>query len=394
MRRRVFRLAGFVVLFFLMISMASNSYATNSIDDAKEEKERMEAALKDTESKIANLQSLKDNTTAYIMQMDKYIEELMTNIMNLQTDIEAKKVAIEAKKVEIAEIEKDIANQYEAMKLRIKYMYENGEVSYISMLFEAQDMSEFLNKAEYFTEITEYDREMLLKLQDTEESLKIAKAALDSELVALDDMLKEVEAEKAATDILIAEKRTELAATNKNLSEQEAERIQQEEDIKAQEEYIAELEEIERKRKEQAELLQSLIGNYDGSGMMWPLPGYSRLSSYFGYRSDPFTGVQSYHSGIDIPAPTGTPIVAAYNGQVAWSYYSASAGNWIGIDHGSGLYTVYMHMSKLLVKEGEMVKTGDIIGLCGSTGRSTGPHLHFSVRLNGSYVEPLNYVSP
>jgi murein DD-endopeptidase MepM/ murein hydrolase activator NlpD len=125
------------------------------------------------------------------------------------------------------------------------------------------------------------------------------------------------------------------------------------------------------------------------------LPGYSRISSYFGYRANPFSGKgQEYHSGIDIPAPQGTKIVAAYDGQVAWSNYSGSAGNWVGIDHGNGIYTVYMHMSKRSVQEGQMVKKGDVLGLVGSTGRSTGNHLHFAVRKNGEYVDPQKWVSP
>ena len=129
------------------------------------------------------------------------------------------------------------------------------------------------------------------------------------------------------------------------------------------------------------------------TGYIWPLPGYSTVSSDFGYRSDPFTGKQSYHSGIDIPAPAGTRIVAAASGQVAWANYSTTAGNWIGIDHGNGVYTVYMHCSALIVSAGQNVSAGDVIGLVGTTGSSTGNHLHFSVRLNGAYVSPWNYVS-
>ena len=108
----------------------------------------------------------------------------------------------------------------------------------------------------------------------------------------------------------------------------------------------------------------------------------------------PTLGIERFHNGIDIPAPTGTPIMAVSGGQVAWSYLSSSAGNWIGIDHGNGTYSVYMHMSSRLVKEGDYVTTGQIIGLVGSTGRSTGPHLHLSIRVDGNYVNPLNYVSP
>ena len=134
---------------------------------------------------------------------------------------------------------------------------------------------------------------------------------------------------------------------------------------------------------------------YDGGQMIWPLPGYTRLSDDYGMRIDPFGGSgQSMHNGIDIPAPAGTPIVAAYDGQVAWSYYNWSAGNWIGIDHGNGIYTVYMHMSKMIASEGQYVKKGDVIGLVGTTGSSTGNHLHFAVRLNGSYVNPHDYVTP
>ena len=144
---------------------------------------------------------------------------------------------------------------------------------------------------------------------------------------------------------------------------------------------------MERKRK-----LQGITLTYDGGRLEWPLPGYSRISSDFGTRVHPITGITHTHSGIDLPAPTGTPIYAAYDGQVAWSNYNWSAGNWVGIDHGNGLYTVYMHMSKLLVSEGQYVKKGDLIGLVGSTGSSTGPHLHFSIRLNGAYVDPKQYV--
>lgn len=395
MRRSFIRCAGLILAAALILSSVSNTYATKDIDDAKREKEQLENELKDTQSALNSLESLKGDTEAYIKKMDGYLSNLTDHIYELENQAQEKQTQISQKEAEIEDMQNQINEQYAAMKLRIQYMYENGENSYLSMFFEAQDMSDFLNRAEYLTEITEYDRNMLDKLKDTKDSLDIAKANLDTELAQLNDMLRETEEERAAAEELVAAKEQELASTNSDILTKEEAIKRQQEDIAAMENLIKELEEIERKRKEEeARRQQQQQITYNGGSMMWPLPGRTYISSYFGNRSDPFTGITSYHSGIDIPAPTGTEIYAACGGEVAWAYYSQTAGNWVGIDHGNGLYTVYMHMSKILVTEGQQVQTGDVIGLVGSTGRSTGPHLHLSVRLNGEYVEPLNYVSP
>ncbi len=395
MKKKLIRAIGSLALVGLIFTMALPSFATNEIDKAKDEKKKMEDKLKDTKSALNNLEKLKNNAEAYILEMDKYITSITDNIYSLEKSAEEKKEQIAIKEQEIEDAKIVIDEQYEAMKLRIKYMYENGEMSYMSMFFESEDISDFLNRAEYLSEITQYDRDMLLKLQDAKSALDMAKIALDAELDSLNALLDEAEQERKATEELVAAKEAELSSANSDIISKEEAIKRQQDDIKAQEHIIKELEEIERKRKEEEERRKAenqTIPTYDGGKLQWPVPGHSRITSDFGNRTDPFTGVTAYHSGIDVGAPTGTPIIAAYNGEVAWSYYSSSAGNWIGIDHGNGLYTIYMHMSKLIANKGDIVKTGDVIGLVGSTGRSTGPHLHFSVRLNGTYVAPLNYV--
>lgn len=392
MRKRIIRGFGAAVLAVMLVAVSAPIYATNDIDEAKKEKEQMEAELKDTESALKDLESVKNDTESYIKKMDGYITNLTDNIYSLEAGAAEKRQEIANKEAEIKEIEKNIEEQYEAMKLRIQYMYENGEVSYISMFFESEDMSDFLNRAEYLTEITEYDREMLVKLQDNKNTLDVAKNTLDSELADLNELLKEAEEEKKAAEVLVASKETELTSTNEDIISKEEAIKRQQEEIQAQEQLIKELEEIERRRKEEAANKTQQI--YDGGKLLWPLPGRSNITSPFGDRVHPVTGLWSFHSGIDVSAPTGTEILAAYDGEIAWSNYSGTAGNWIGIDHGNGLYTIYMHMSKRIANTGDIVKKGDVIGLVGSTGRSTGPHLHFSVRLNGSYANPLNYVSP
>lgn len=131
---------------------------------------------------------------------------------------------------------------------------------------------------------------------------------------------------------------------------------------------------------------------YDGGMFKWPAPSYTRISSDYGWRIHPTLGVNKFHNGVDMAAPGGSPILAAYDGTVAAAGYSSTMGNYIYLNHGSGLVTIYMHASALYVSVGQNVSKGDKIAAVGTTGRSTGNHLHFGVRLNGSYVTPWNYL--
>jgi murein DD-endopeptidase MepM/ murein hydrolase activator NlpD len=382
-KKRIFKL---LVLMCTILLFAIPSYG--DLQDEKDKKEEMEEQLKDTESYLASLEALKKNSEAYIAAIDSRIEELALNIYALEQDAEALQLLIDAKQAEIVAKEAEIEKQYDDMALRIQYMYENGKSDSLAMLFESKNMAEFLNKAEYISALTQYDREMLVKLQETKVEYDKEKKELEASQKELNETLLEVEAEKVAQEKLLASKREELTVYDYEISGTSSQIKELEEEIKAQEALIKELEELERKRKEENVKLV-----YDGGKMSWPLPGYSRISSKFGYRTHPVTGQkQSFHSGIDIPAPTGTKIIAAYDGQVAWAYRHSTAGNWIGIDHGNGIFTIYMHMSAFIAREGQYVKKGDVIGLVGSTGRSTGPHLHFGIRVNGEYIQPLNYV--
>lgn len=375
-------------------SLVDNNYAAN-IDDEKKKQEEMQNELKDTKTLLKELEGLKGDTEAYISGLDVRMNELTDNIYSLEQSLDAKRIAIEETKVAIVAAQAEIDEQYNAMKLRIQYMYENGQNSYVSMILGSSSMSDFLSRAEYLSQITTYDREQLVKFEQAKADLDTKEAQLEAEEADLEAALAEIEAEKTATEQLLTAKQELLAEYNDEIHSAESEIEHLEDDIETQKAIIAELEEIERKRKEQERLNQLNKITYDGGTMTWPLPGRSYLSSYFGTRPNPFgQPTQEYHSGIDIPAPAGTKIVAAYDGQVAWSNYSSSAGNWVGIDHGDGIYTVYMHMSKRLVSEGEWVTKGQVIGLVGTTGRSTGNHLHFGVRKNGAYVDPLNWVSP
>lgn len=383
----------FTVVLCVSLAFAKQNYA-DSIEDEKKKQEEMQNELKNTKEYLSELEKLKGDTQVYIKELDVRLNQLTDNIYKLEQDIDVINADIEVIKLEIVDAKADIDSQYAAMKLRIKYMYENGESSYLSMILGSQNMSELLTRAEYLSQITTYDRQQLDKLRKSKEELDAKEAALLAKESELQDMLSETEAEHKATEDLIVAKKNVIDGYDSQINGAQSELDSLEEEIKAQKAIIAELEEIERRRKEEALKNQNNI-IYNGGSMSWPVPGHSMISSYFGYRSNPFGGPgQEFHNGIDIPAPRGSTIICAQDGQVAWSYYSGSAGNWIGIDHGDGIYTIYMHMSQRIANEGDMVKRGDVIGLVGSTGRSTGNHLHFSVRKDGNYVNPLNWVAP
>lgn len=372
----------------------------DKLDDLKEKK----GTVQET---IDELESSKADTEKYIKEIDGQVTAITTQMHKNEQDIAAVKKKIKKTKKKIKKQEKNIEEQYAAMKLRIKYMYENGDTQMLDLILSSENIADFLNKAEYISEISRYDRDMLDKMKETKKKIEEAKVALEKSKKKKIAMQEKLENQKKDLEILAAAKEEELNEYDKLLKEGNAAKTALNTEIENQAAVVAEMESIEaaraeaaKKAAEEAKKAQNNTNNTNNAdknitftGYTWPVPGYTYVSSDYGYRSDPFTGVTTYHSGIDIPAPAGTPIVAAASGEVAWATYSTTAGNWIGIDHGDGVYTVYMHASALLVSAGEIVEKGDTIALVGSTGRSTGNHLDFSVRVNGVHVSPWNYVS-
>jgi murein DD-endopeptidase MepM/ murein hydrolase activator NlpD len=218
-----------------------------------------------------------------------------------------------------------------------------------------------------------------------EKQLQVEKEYLDAVKVS-------VQNEQAAVEELIDVKRVEIEKYESNISTQEKAIKEYEADIAEQNEIIKQLEKAVEEEKERIKKQNGLIQTYDGGTFHFPLESYTRVSDDYGPRIHPILHVKQFHNGVDFAAPKGTAIYAAYNGIVVAATYSSTMGNYVMIDHGDGLYTIYMHASKLYVKKDDVVKKGQKIAGVGSTGRSTGNHLHFSVRKNGEYVSPWDYI--
>ncbi len=360
------------------------------IQAEKDKQAAIEAAKKKAQQEIKDLESKKANTEAYMKTLDEKLSNLDLEIYNLGIDIKNKETKIEETKVELAEAEKIKEHQYEMMKLRIKFMYENNEQTYLAMFLESQSLADMLNKVEYISKLSEYDRNMLEEFKATIAKVASVQAQLEAELKDLNNTLVASEAKREAHNVIRAEKEKELAAYNTQLAQLEEKETGLEQLSKETLALIAKMEEEMRKQEAENNKNDSgTITNPYESGFIWPTIS-KRITSRYGWRKSGF------HSGVDIGASRagvwGDPIYAAQSGKVTLAAWDNGAGNWIWIYHGNGMYTVYMHMSKFLVGVGDEVKQGQTIGLMGSTGNSTGAHLHFSVRINGQYVNPEPYI--
>ena len=279
------------------------------------------------------------------------------------------------------------------MKKRIQYMYEKGNKNYIELLFTAGSFSDFLNTAEFVNKISKYDREMLNSYMDTVKDIEEKEAKLLSQE-------EELNKKREALTVQLEEVENEMEQKQDAINMYTADINNKEAAIKEYEAYIAEqkavVEALEAailaEKKRLAEENKSAI-TYDGGQFAWPAPNYTRISDEYGERIHPILGTKQFHNGLDMAAPGGSPILAAYDGEVVAADYSATMGNYVMINHGDGLITIYMHASALEVSKGQVVVRGEEIAKVGTTGRSTGNHLHFSVRKDGSYVNPWNFFS-
>lgn len=363
------------------------------IEAARKEVSGLKSNLTDVEALKKELEQSKNDLTTYVTQLDRQLSDIQSKIEQYNTLITEKEEQIEATTEELNEAVRMQEEQYEAMKKRIQFMYERGDTFYMELLFSATSFSDMINKADYIEALSEYDKQKLDEYVETKEMIRLFKEELVAEKEVLDEAKVAVEAEEANISTLISEKEAQIVTVSTDISNKEAAIKEYEDMIAQQNAEIAALEKAvaEEKARLEAENAQARI--YNGGMFAFPCPGYKRISDEYGNRIHPILGTQQFHNGVDLAAPSGTAIYAAYDGDVVAATYSGSMGNYIMIDHGSGLYTIYMHCSALYVSKGQTVVKGQNIAAVGSTGRSTGPHLHFSVRLNGSYVSPWNYLS-
>ncbi len=361
-------------------------------NEAEQSKDALKNGLTDVQALISSLEKEKNDLQGYITELDRDLATINENIDELTEQISEKETEIGILTDELIKAQETERDQYELMKKRVKFMYEQGDRSGFELLITAESFSEFLNKAEYIGKINEFDRRLLEKYIEAKENVAAKKEEIEEESRILFTKKADLENEQEAMEILISHKEAEIHNYETDIGNKEAAVREYEAEIAAQDQIIKDLEAtILAEKKRLLEQNKKAIV-YDGGKFAWPAPDYTRISDEYGMRMHPVLGIEKFHNGIDMASPSGTRILAAYDGEVIAANYSSTMGNYVMIDHGDGLYTIYMHASSILVSEGQMVVRGEQIAKVGSTGRSTGPHLHFGVRLDGNYVNPWNYL--
>jgi len=278
------------------------------------------------------------------------------------------------------------------MKKRVQFLYEQGNTYYLEMLLNSSSYSEMLNKFDYIQMLSEYDSSKLKEYATTKQYIQVCKQDLEAEKQVLEEAKSDVEKEEDSLKSLISDKQTKITEYDTDIGNKSSAIKEYEAEIQEQNSVISSLEAAVAEERKKLQEQNSAVLHYDGGMFCWPAPSYTRVSDDYGYRIHPILGVKMFHNGVDLAAPSGSPILAAYNGEIVAAAYDATMGNYIMIDHGNSLFTVYMHASALYVSKGATVTKGQQIAAVGTTGRSTGSHLHFSVRYNGDYVSPWNYL--
>lgn len=364
----------------------------SQIKKAEEEMKELKGSLSDVKGLVKKLEKEKTSLNNYVEKLDATLLVVEEKISGLEQQITEKEEQIENTLQDLEDAKQVEEKQYDSMRERIKSSYEANEYEVLQQLFAARSFVDLLNRITYEEEMAKYEKQKLDEFIANKEYIALCEKQLELEKDYLDAVKKSVEEEQAAVETLISTKRSEIEGYESNISTQEKAIKEYEADIAEQNEIIKQLEKAVAEEKERIKKQNGLVQTYDGGTFHFPLESYTRISDDYGYRIHPILKVKQFHNGVDFAAPKGTAIYAAYKGVVVAATYSATMGNYVMIDHGDGLFTIYMHASKLYVSKDDVVTKGQKIAGVGTTGRSTGNHLHFSVRKNGSYVSPWDYI--
>ena len=368
----------------------------------KQEQMQIKNKINKEKSNISNTENEKKSVSTDIENLDAKIQVTSAKISTLESEIVRLNKDIAENQGKLQEAQVNLSENTDALRMRLREMYKRGNVNYLEVILNSKDIEELLRNNEIISSIARADRELIEFIQEqidtikeTEERLQIDKAKVSASKAA-------VENERQSYQAAVDAKNNYMKVLESNLDLYKAEFEKAQSNWDALDSEIARLQKeitAQKKAEEAAARRATRVhsnitvssGPRNGQSYTWPLPGHYSISSPFGYRVHPILGYSRLHTGVDIPAPSGTPIVAAKSGTVIMSQLMSGYGNVVMVDHGDTV-TVYAHCSALNVGIGESVKAGDVIAFVGSTGLSTGAHLHFEVRVNGSPVNPLGYV--
>jgi murein DD-endopeptidase MepM/ murein hydrolase activator NlpD len=368
-----------------ILSPSSESTNTSSenteMDDLELEKNNLQTQIEEKESQVQYIQEEMSATLVELEELAQEISDKEIEIQELEIQELDLKNKIDTTEQELSELKEKYELQKSALEQRLVVMYKMGNIGFLDVLLNSKSLFEFLSNYYFCSRIIETDNNLLETVAEKKE--QIQKIATDLETQK--NLFEAYRETKEKTQIALSNMKIIKANRVAELNEQDA-------TLHTEiEEYRSQVEAIEIEIRQLA--LANIGENYVGGTMAWPVPGYTRISSQYGMRTHPITGIYKLHTGTDISAPLGATFIAANDGVVVKAEYNTAYGNMVIIDHGGGVQTLYAHGNEILVEVGQTVFQGTPVLKVGSTGYSTGPHAHFEVRINGTCVDPLEYIT-
>lgn len=369
----------FIIIWFL-IGLCSIVVAEN-LEDLQNKKNDLQNQINESNEQIQEIQIELTENLEQLNSIEEKIYNYEAEIALLEADLNTIEEEIKNITEKLNIVETNYNLQKEAFQSRMVAIYESGDVVYLDVLLHSNSFSDFISNYYLIGEIAKYDNNLLKNIEEQKEQIENVKSLLEEKK----ENLQQTKKNKEKTAIVLENSKTIKNSYIAKLTDQEKE-TQSKID-----EYQTELNNLE------SQIVALTTGNigsdYIGGEFAWPAPGYTTITSRYGMRIHPILKTARVHTGTDIAMPTGAYIIAANDGVVIKSMYTTGYGNMVMIDHGGGVSTLYGHGSEIIAQTGQEVKKGDIIMKAGSTGWSTGPHLHFEVRINGTAVDSLPYIT-
>lgn len=368
------------IIAILMVCLFASSltvFADTTVDAWKKKLEETEKQLKQTQSAINKTQTAKKTVSKQVEELDNKLHKAEQELDTVEEQLGGLESKIVITKRDLERASQDAVGQKDTLMKRVRVMYETGSVGYLSVILDSTSFSDFISRMDYLKKIMNYDVTLLKNMKAHRDNIAQQKAQLQSELD-----------EKEKLKQQIGNKKDEVASAKEDRTKVLNELVKDLKELNKQEDKLLE----ESKEFERKIIAAQSKDKYAGGKIGWPVPSSTRITSPYGYRIHPILKTKKLHTGIDVGATTGSAVLAGNDGTVIFSGYYGGYGYTVIIDHGGQISTLYAHNSKLLVSVGDKVKRGQNISKIGSTGLSTGPHLHFEVRVNGQHTNPMNYL--
>ena len=378
MRKFLIIILAFVICLFSIFPyvQANNETGNTAVENLQNERNEIQNQMNEANGQLEGVQNDLSENLQQIQKLDERISESEQELNGLNSQIEELQTSMEEVENNLKKVEDAYNSQKKLLDNYLIAVQESDETEYLDVLLSSKSISEFLSSYFLISELASYEMDLLDDMQAKKDEINLSKEKLENDKKSL----SEIKANQTKTARVLENTKSVRENLIAKLSDKEKE-------IQAQiDEYNNRFDEINREILALAQ--GSIAAEYIGGELAWPVPGYTRITSKYGMRTHPITGVYKLHTGVDIGAPRGANFIAANDGIVTKASYNSAYGNMVIIDHGGGVSTLYAHGDQILVQVGQTVKRGDPILKVGSTGYSTGPHAHFEVRLNRSCNRP------